>query len=78
MELLLHVHLLHYLNEELRNEMNVKVGDKKMKKLNVEQIKMARELEKSKGIFEYKNIWLRAWQIMKENHYDVFGSGSEL
>lgn len=49
-----------------------------MKKLNVEQIKMARELEKSEGIFEPKNIWLRAWQIMKENHYAVFGSGSEL
>lgn len=58
--------------------MNVKVGDKTMKKLNVEQIKMARELEKSKGTFEPKNIWVRAWQIIKENHYAVYGSGSEL
>ena len=49
-----------------------------MRKLTVYQIEMVRELEKAKGTFEPKSIWSRAWQIMRENHYAVYSSGSEL
>lgn len=49
-----------------------------MKKLNMDQIKMVRELEKSEETFEPKNIWVRAWQIMRENHYAVYGTENEL
>lgn len=46
-----------------------------MKRLSENYIKMAKELEKSEGTFEPENIWVRAWQIMRENHYAVYGSG---
>lgn len=37
-----------------------------MKKLSEGYIRMGRELEKSKGTFKPKEVWLRAWQIMVE------------
>ncbi len=40
-----------------------------MKRLNENYIRMARELEKSKGTFEPKSIWFRAWELMIECHY---------
>ncbi len=40
-----------------------------MKKLNMNQIKMAKELEKSDGTFKPKHVWFRAWELMKEQHY---------
>lgn len=39
-----------------------------MKRLTENQIKMVRGIEKEEGTYEPKNIWVRAWQIMLENH----------
>jgi len=50
-----------------------------MKKLSDNYIRMAKELEKSKDTFKPKCVWVRAWQIMRDNHYAVYGTlGSDL
>lgn len=40
-----------------------------MRKLSNDHIRMARDIEKSDGTFKPKEIWLRAWELMREKHY---------
>ncbi len=39
-----------------------------MKPLTEKRISMVRELEKAEGTFDPKEIWVRAWEIMLEDH----------
>lgn len=41
-----------------------------MKRLSEGYIKMGREMEKSSGTFDPKIVWFRAWEIMREKHYE--------
>ncbi len=31
---------------------------------------MAKELEKAEGTFKPKSVWFRAWELMRESHFE--------
>jgi hypothetical protein len=39
-----------------------------MKGLSKDRIRLVRDIEKQEETFEPKNIWVRAWEIMLEEH----------
>lgn len=41
-----------------------------MKQLSIVEIKMAKQLEKDVRTFQSKEIWFRAWELMREKHYE--------
>jgi len=40
-----------------------------MKKLSNDHIRTVKDLEKTEGTFQPREIWVRAWELMREKHY---------